>query len=460
MKTNATPPRDVGAPLPRVGRRVLASLAALATCGVISPAVHARGRAAIGGRLAFRLPWPLERLDPHDASSVAAALFSEACFDTLYARDESNGFVASLAEADPELAGVEVRVTIREGIKSARGRPIGSRECAASLSRARGAGQSGWLADVPPPRIDGRVLRFATKDPARLVRALASPLAVMVPFGFTPEAPDGTGPFRVTLRDGGMTLTRNPNAARGASFLDEIVVSKAQDLKASLRAFESGADDLGWLGMGLYEPRAGARPFDAGPVAHVALFVGRDAGTWDAPGLAQRVCDALPPARLAEFSLGPVWAVDPGDGWGGPAGALLVRDDAPYLVELAKTIAGILSRPGHELTAKAVSPEELAQKKASRLFCLALDVVRPVGPGAFGALVGLTQASEPSRARDLVLHPPRMGDVSPRTLTRTLRVGVLGEVRAQGGRVPDLVLPASAACPGMDLGASRRSKKP
>jgi peptide/nickel transport system substrate-binding protein len=230
---------------------------------------------------------------------VAAALFSEACFDTLYVRDETGTFVASLAEHEPEVVGAEVRVTVREGLKTARGRPISARECAASIARARGAGLSGWLADVPAPRVEGSVLRFATKDPARLVRALASPLIGIVPFGFSPEAPDGTGPFRATFRSDGLVLARNPNAARGASFLDEIVVGKAQDLKASLRAFESGADDMGWLGMGLYEPRAGARPFDAGPVAYVGLFVGRDAGTWDSPGLAQRVCDSLLPTRSA-----------------------------------------------------------------------------------------------------------------------------------------------------------------
>lgn len=439
-------------------RQSFGLLGGLGALGFVQNA-QARGRVQLGGRASFRVPWPVDRLDPHDVSSVAAALFGDACFDTLYARDETGAFVASLAEREPEVVGAEVRVTIRDGLRTARGRPIGARECAASLSRARGAGLSGWLADVPQARVEGRTLRFVAKDVTRIVRALASPLAAIVPIGFSPESPDGTGPFRAAMRDGGLVLTRNPNAARGPSFLDEIVVTKAQDLKASLRAFESGADDLGWLGMGLYEPRAGARPFDAGLVAHVALFVGRDAGAWDSPGLAQRVCDALPPTRLGEFSLGPPWSVDPGDGWGGPSGPLLVREDTPYLVELAKTVAGLLSRPGHEIVAKPVSEAELAQKKASRLFCLALDVVRPLGPGALGALVGLTQASEPSRAREIVLHPPRLGDVPARTLTRTLRVGVVGEVRAQGGRAPDLIVPTSSACPGIDFGAARRSKR-
>jgi len=442
----------------RLSRRA-ALTGALAFVSSVPGSAEARGRIVPGGRLTFRVPWPLDRIDPHDGSSVAGALFADACFDTLFVRDEAGAFVPSLAEHDAEPVGAEVRIIVREGLKTGRGRPIGARECAASIARARSSSLAGYLADIPPPRVDGRVLRFATKDMPRVVKALASPLAAIVPFGFTPDSPDGTGPFRAALRDGTLTLTRNPLSARGPAFLDEIVVSKAADMKASLRAFESGADDLGWLGMGLYEPRAGARPFDAGALAYVALFVGRDAGTWDSPGLAQRVCDSLPPARLQEFSLGPAWALDPGDGWQGPAGPLLVRDDAPWLVELARTVAGLLSRPGHELTAKPVPADELAQKRTSRLYTLAIDVVRPFQHGAFGTLVALTQASEPARARELTLHPPRYGDVPARTLTRTLRVGVLGEVRAQGGRAPDVLLPAGAQAPGLDLGAARRQKK-
>lgn len=443
----------------RVPRRAALGAAVASLVALAGGRAAARGRVVPGGRLALRVPWPLDRLDPHDLSSVSSALFGDAVYDTLFARDESGAFVASLAEQDAELVGNEVRVTVREGLKTGKGRAIGARECAASIARARSYGLAGYLADVPPPKVDGKVLRFASKDLARITRALASPLSAIVPFGFSPEAPDGTGPFRAQIRDGSLVLSRNVQSARGAAFLDELVVTKAQDLKASLRSFETGADDVGWHGMGLYEPRAGARPFDAGPIGYVALFVGRDAATWDSPGIAQRVCDALPPSRLQEFSLGPAWTLDPGDGWQGPAGSILVRDDAPWLVELARTVAGVLSRPGHELAAKPVGADEIVQKRSSRLYTVVLDVVRPLQHGALGTLVGLVQASEPARARELALHPPRLGDVPARTLTRTLRVGVLGEVRAQGGRAPDVLLPPSSQAPGVDWGAARRVKK-
>ncbi|HRH01198.1 MAG TPA: hypothetical protein PLR99_33405, partial [Polyangiaceae bacterium] len=70
----------------------------------------ARGRVAQGGRASLRVPWPLASLDPHDGASFAAALFADAVFDTLYARDARGAFAPSLAEAEPEIVGNEARV--------------------------------------------------------------------------------------------------------------------------------------------------------------------------------------------------------------------------------------------------------------------------------------------------------------------------------------------------------------
>jgi peptide/nickel transport system substrate-binding protein len=93
------------------------------------------------------------------------------------------------------------------------------------------------------------------------------------------------------------------------------------------------------------------------------------------------------------------------------------------------------------------------------MFGLALDVVRNPGGGAFGAAVALATANDPSRASDLVLHPPKLGDVSARTLTRTLRAGIIGDIKVSGGRIPELVLAPSAIGHGFDLGASYRARR-
>ena len=54
-----------------------------------------------------------------------------------------------------------------------------------------------------------------------------------------------------------------------------------------------------------------------------------------------------------------------------------------------------------------------------------LDVARPAGPDALGALLGLATADDPSAALALARHPPR-GEVPPRHATRAMRVGVVG----------------------------------
>jgi peptide/nickel transport system substrate-binding protein len=435
----------------------------LATATFASP-LHARGRIPASGKVALRVPWPVGAMDPHRLDDAGAAVFGEALFDTLYAQTPDGPLAPSLAEAEPEPDGSYLRVRLRADLRTSKERLFGTKDAIASLARARAAGARaagarGWLADLPPPREDGRSLLFSTRDALRLMRALASPLVAMVPSGFNPDAPDGTGPFRFAMRDGAMLLSRNRFAARGPAFLDEITVRPAPNVSTSLLSFESGADDIGWFERGLHEPRPGSKSFDFGAAGWAVLFTGRDALAWDAPGTAQRIADGIPYARLSDLHLGPAWPPDAEQGWGGPAVPLLVRDDAPWLVALANSIAATITRPGHEVTVKTVSATELATRRASRLFGLALDVVRSVAPGSLGAMVALATADNAARTQEIMLHPPKLGDVSPRTMTRMLRCGIVGEVRIVGGRVSDLVLAPSGSGFGFDLGSSFRAKR-
>ena len=43
-------------------------------------------------------------------------------------------------------------------------------------------------------------------------------------------------------------------------------------------------------------------------------------------------------------------------------------------------------------------------------------------------------------------------------MTRTMHCGVVGEVRVQGGRAPDVQLATSTTVSGFDLGASTRAR--
>jgi peptide/nickel transport system substrate-binding protein len=263
--------------------------------------------------------------------------------------------------------------------------------------------------------------------------------------------------MRAEMQPGALLLLRNPLAASGPSFLDVIEVRHAPDLVTSLRAFESGADDLGWLGSFLHEPRPGARGFDGGAVGWAVLRTGREAGSLDAPGMAQALADGVPHAALASLVVGPPWDQAPATWTGAPAD-ILVRDDAPWLVEMGRALAVALSSQGHELRCIAIPAAELGARRATRAFSLLLDVVRPAGPGPLGALIGLATADDPGAAAALARHPPR-GEMPLRTATRTMRLGVVGEIRLQGGRAADVVLPASPWGRGVDWGSAFRIRR-
>jgi peptide/nickel transport system substrate-binding protein len=386
-----------------------------------------------------------------------AACFGTGLFDALYERDERGSVRSSLADGFPEPEGRALRVRIRPAVRFASGRALDPPVAAASIERARAHGASAWLAGVPPARADANGLLFAMGDSAELIRALCSPMVAILPPHFTPERPDGTGPFRAQARpDGGLRLTRNTLAASGPAYLDAVNILPSPDLVTSLRAFESEADDLGWLGSFLHEPRIGAGSFDAGAIAWAIVRTGHEAGALDVPGMAQALANGLRHETLAPLAVGPAWE-ESAARWTGAPCDLLVRDDAPWLVELARIVAASASSPSHEIAARPAPPTEVAQRRTARAYALMMDVACPVGPGDLGTLIGLATANDVSTALALALHPPRAFP-SARVATRTMRVGVVGEIRLQGGRAQDVILPPSVWGRGVAWGdAFRRS---
>jgi peptide/nickel transport system substrate-binding protein len=439
-------------------RELLAAIAAAGIAGLTGRSARASARTRYGGRLAMHVPWALGRVDPHRLDDVAAACFGDCLFDTLYARGESGVLVPSLAEADPELDRSGLRVRLRAGVRFASGAPLEAAAVAESIERARARDAAGWLVDIPAARPDGDAVVFATRDARRLSRALASPLVSIVPPRFAPERPDGTGPFRAQPAANGLRLVRNSWAATGPAFLDAIEIEHATDLATSLRAFESGADDVGWLGSFLHEPRTGARTFDAGAVGWAVLKTGRDAGFLDTPGTAQALADGVPYSALAPLVVGPSWPQGAAR-WTGPPCDLLARDDAPWLAEVARAMAAAMSTPSHEVTPRLAPASEVAARRISRSFTLMLDATRPAGPGDLGALLGLAGADDAATSMRLARHPPR-GVAATRAVTRTMRVGVLAEIRLQGGRAGDVTLPPSPWGRGIDWGSASRGSGP
>jgi len=437
-------------------RRLALSLgAAIALARIDARASQARGRVPLGGALSMRVPWPSAAMDPHRLDDAAALFFGASVFESLYAVDAAGVASPALAEAMPESVAGETRVMLRQGVRFATGKPLTARDVAFALARSRTSGGRAWLDALGTVRVAGAdTLFFGARGAPRIAQLLASPLAAIVPERFTPEHPDGTGPFGADHHGDTLTLTRNHFADAGPAFLDAISIAAAPDLAASLRAFESGEDDIGWLGLGLHEPRRGAVAFDAGSLGWAILRTGDQGGRWNAPGVAQRLADGIDPSRLAALGIRDDRAMEPDEGWGGPPAALLVRADSPWLIELARAVAAALSRPDHDVSVQPVSPVDFATARTSRAYVLALDLARPFDPTPLGTLVALAAAEDAARGVEVARHPP-LGSaaVSPRVLGRLSRVGVVAEVHLQGGRMPDLVLPRGAAGTGVDFGA-------
>jgi len=445
-----------------IGRRALLGAAAAAWALRRLPAAQAMGRVPIGGELRLRVPWSTRTLDPHDGRSALAAFFSHAIADPVFALDANAKAYPTLAEGMPRIIAGETCVRLRAGLRTAHGKAVNGHDLVWSLARARSMGAAGWLAAVGtsarPSAEDPLLVRFGSVDPELLASVLASPIVALLPEGFSARAPDATGAFVSVLSAAELELGRNPLAARGASFLDRVVVQSAPDLADSLRAFEAGHDDLGWLGLGLYGDRPGARRFDYGEVGWVVLATGKAADRFAAPGGAQQLANAVPIEQLSHLGLRPRRGLGAGASWSPGPASVLVDETEPHLGLVAKSVASELSRPGHELTAAPTPPEELARALETREFALAVHAVRRIGPGPLATLIALASAERAALGRDLARHPPRPPPgAEAHELTSALSLGVLGGLGVSGGLCAGVLLAAApVAQRGMDLGSSYR----
>jgi peptide/nickel transport system substrate-binding protein len=410
----------------RLGRRLFcAGLAASANALSL-------GRTPYGGVLRLAVPWGLERIDPHALDDPIAALFAAAIADPLYALDALGRPYPALAAALPQTTARGVELALRPGLVTARGRALDAVDVVASLARARRRG-----ALLPEARAAGASDRlrvvFSGVSSEALLEALVSPLAAVLPRNFSPLAPDATGAFAAELSQGHLLLRRNPDAARGPSFLDAIEVHTAPDLAEALRAFESGAADLGWLGAGLHRARADAAPFRGMGYGWAVLRTGKRAGSWGAPGVAQHLLDGIAPEQLRHLGLENLEAAVPGSTpWGGGNVALQVADDAPQLVLIARALAALLSRKGHEIEVILAPRAELSARRGTRDFALMVDFIRALGPGRDRIEEAFLSAENPELAKNL----SRRFGANARAVCRTLTLGAIGELWVAGAHDP------------------------
>ncbi len=385
----------------------------------------AMGRTPLGGHLRCELPWQVARLDPHEIDDACAAFFGPAICDSLYDLDSQGRAYPALADGSPQPSGRGWRVKLRPHLATGLGRGIGPADVHWSLERAKARAARGLLADFGSVRVMADGVSFERGTAASLTRALASPCCAILPRGFNPARPDGTGALTAHPGGGGLVLRRNPRAARGAAFLEQLTIKPAGSIGDALRAFETGEVDVGWLGDGLHRRRPGAQPFRGPQVGWIVLRTGSQAGAWAAPGVAQSLVDGLPRGSLSRFGLSPS-----GGGstrWGGGDAELSVDTSAPFLVEVAEAIASTLSKSGHQLRVARVNSQELSRRRRAGAFALMLDVVRNFGLGGALDNLALLTAANPALAN----RPPKVSS-SATQLARSLPLGIVGELRPSG----------------------------
>lgn len=412
-----------------LGRRsFLTALSAAASASAL-------GRTPTAGVLRLRLPLYFGGLDPHSLDDPLSALFATAIADPLFSLDASGKPYPTLASALPERSGSGSRITLRPELLSARGKALSAADAVFSLKRTQGLGGAAVLGAFRPPSVEGKdrlSIIVPEANPETLARALASPLTAIVPRGFSPLAPDGTGAFKATFGSGSLSLARNENAARGAAFLERIELGRATDLADALRAFETGQVDIGWLGNGLYRAKAGAVPLDGPIFGWIVLRTGLTAKSWGAPGIAGQLTAALPAAALARFGVRAVPGAGNGVRWGGGPVPLLVSEDAPHAVELARALEPLLSSAGNDVRATPVPRATWLEARRSRRFALLLDFVRATSSDVNQSALALLAAVDPALAR----RPPK-NLISVWDATRTLPLGIVGEVRIVGVHGPE-----------------------
>lgn len=415
-------------------RRAQLTRRAFLAMSAVGGAAAGMGRTPYGGRLRLTVPWPIVSLEPASLSDGFAALFAGAVFEPLYGLDAAGNAYAALAEALPAKLDGGCRVTLRPGLKTAAGRPLAGLDVVATLARARARGAVGLLGELENPRVDSKdalSVVFTRGAPDVVARALSSPLLALVPRNFSPLAPDGCGAFKVELARGRALFSRNPNAARGASFLDAIEVASTTELAELLRGFEAGQTDVGWFGTGLYRTVKDAVAFEASRYGFAVLLAGKAAGAWGAPGTLQALLDAVPAQRLSHLGLKALPAQAVGSAaWGGPTTSIAVLSGAPQLAAVARALAATLSTPGHELSVVEKSAEELLALQTTRQFGLLVDCVRAPTPVPRDVEIALRTVASPEAAK----RAPKTATLAARELGRSLPLGVIGELCCWGSR--------------------------
>lgn len=406
-------------------RRALLQVLAL-SLGVAAPAL-AKSRPHYGKTLRLSLPIQLSGIDPHDPEDLTAALLGANLFEPLFAKAPGGAAYPTLAAELPRKEKGGIFIPLRPGLQFASGKPITSSDVVASLLRAQ--------LSCPPLRSLGtpKALTRSSKgvflpfaDAQTAATLLASTRAALVPKDFSPTHPDASGAYLVRSLGRDMVLARNPRAPRGGAYLESVRITSST-LADCLRAFESGSSELGFLGAGLHQPRAGAKPFRKERSGLWVLRAGKEVQDFARPGVLQEALGRLPSAPLK--SLGIEHLGRPPARFTGPDLEVLVPAKEPWFLAIGQELKRAWRSADRNVELTLLGRTDLSSRLASGRFSVALSFLRTDG------------LSDAEISAELFRwdgkQPPRRGrTLSPEEAGRQLGLGVLGAAAPHGFWAP------------------------
>jgi peptide/nickel transport system substrate-binding protein len=246
------------------GSLALGSAGLLSSCGIntadISTAVHeASGPPRRGGTLRAAITGgsTADTLDP--LSAVSNADFSRVnnLFEPLLALTPQAQATFVLAEElTPNATATEWTLRLKPGITFHNGKDLTADDVIYTfrtvLNPKAPAAAAAGLASIDAPgmtKLDALTVRIPCKTPfATLHQALAIPTySDIIPVGFNPKAPVGTGPFRLQSFTPGVqsAFVRYANYWQpGLPYLDQVVITDYSDETSQVNALLSGQVDV------------------------------------------------------------------------------------------------------------------------------------------------------------------------------------------------------------------------
>jgi len=195
---------------------------------------------------------PSDSLDANDSVLATDFVRLLQLYDTLTEYDDNAGLRMALAEElTPNANATSWTIRLKQGITFHNGKPLGAEDVLFTFTRILTDHFPGILPIIPLDLKNAKVMdpltvRIPTHFPfATLPTMVPGILDAIVPVGFVPKNPVGTGPFKVQSFTPGQqsVFVRNPDYWRAEPYLDSVIITDYADETSMLNALESNQVD-------------------------------------------------------------------------------------------------------------------------------------------------------------------------------------------------------------------------